>query len=67
VAGDKPHSGDSILVDPMGEVTGETNAYEEGVVLGSVDPRDVARVRRRLSFLKDRRPELYRKIEDSFS
>ncbi len=67
VAGNKPHSGDSILVDPMGEVTSETNAYGEGVVLGSVDPREVIRVRRRLSFLKDRRPELYRKIEDSFS
>jgi hypothetical protein len=37
------------------------------VVLGDVDPREVVRVRRRLSFLKDRRPKLYRKLEDSFS
>lgn len=67
VAGEKPHAGDSALVDPMGKVVGDVKAYEEGVVWGSVDPREVARVRRRLSFLKDRRPDLYRRLEDSCS
>ena len=63
----EPHAGDSALVDPMGKVLSEVDAYDEGVVLGVVDPQEVVRVRRRLSFLKDRRPELYRKLEDSFN
>ncbi|MCJ7628380.1 MAG: hypothetical protein MUO50_08330 [Longimicrobiales bacterium] len=61
------HAGDSVLVDPMGKVVAGVEAYQEGVVLGSVDPKEVLQVRRRLSFLKDRRPELYRSLEDSFS
>jgi predicted amidohydrolase len=67
VASDEPHAGDSALLDPMGEVVSAPTPYEEGVVLGDIDPREVTRVRRRLSFLKDRRPELYRRIEEDFS
>ncbi|MCK5651969.1 MAG: carbon-nitrogen family hydrolase, partial [Gemmatimonadetes bacterium] len=40
----QPHAGDSALVDPMGKVVCEVNAYEEGVFLGDVDPREVVRV-----------------------
>ena len=61
------HAGDSVLVDPMGKVVAGVEAYQEGVVLGSVDPKEVVQVRRRLSFLNDRRPELYQDLEDSFS
>jgi predicted amidohydrolase len=61
----KPHAGDSALVDPMGKVVSEVDAYEEGIVLGPVDAREVTKVRRQLSFLKDRRPELYRQLEDA--
>jgi predicted amidohydrolase len=58
-----PHSGDSALVDPMGAVKAETVPYEEGLVLGRVDPKEVERTRRHLSFLKDRRPGLYGRLE----
>lgn len=61
------HAGDSVLVDPMGKVVDGLEAYQEGVVLGNVNQKEVVQVRRRLSFLKDRRPELYRSLEDSFS
>jgi len=59
----KPHSGDSALLDPMGETLAEVEPYREGVVLGSVDAREVVKVRRQLGFLNDRRPELYRRLE----
>lgn len=58
-----PHSGDSALIDPMGAVTAEAVPYEEGWVFGRVDPKEVERTRRHLSFLKDRRPGLYRRLE----
>jgi predicted amidohydrolase len=57
------HSGDSVLVDPMGRVVSEADPYQEALVEGSVDPEEVRDVRRRLGFLKDRRPELYGKLE----
>ena len=57
------HSGDSALIDPMGAVTAEAVPYEEGLVLGKVDPKEVERTRRQLSFLKDRRPGLYGRLE----
>ncbi|MGD2122203.1 MAG: nitrilase-related carbon-nitrogen hydrolase [Gemmatimonadota bacterium] len=59
----KPHSGDSALLDPMGETLAELEPYQEGVVLGSVDPREVEKVRRQLGFLNDRRPDLYCRLE----
>lgn len=67
VAGKDHHAGDSVLVDPMGMVSAEVNAYEEGEVMGTVDPREVTRARRHLGFLKDRRPGLYRRLEDAVS
>jgi len=63
VGSGKPHSGDSALVDPMGETLAEAEAYQEGVVVGSVDPREVVKVRRQLGFLEDRRPDLYRDLD----
>jgi predicted amidohydrolase len=57
------HSGDSALVDPMGRVVAEAHPYQEALVTGSVDPDEVGNVRRKLNFLKDRRPELYQKLE----
>ena len=65
MAGTEPHAGDSVLVDPMGSVVAEAEAYKETVVFGKVDPREVTRVRRRLSFLKDRRPGLYVRLEEA--
>ena len=65
MASTEAHAGDSVLVDPMGSVVAEAEPYGEGVVLGRVDPTDVTRVRRHLSFLKDRRPGLYTRLEES--
>jgi predicted amidohydrolase len=59
----EPHSGDSALIDPMGAFRAEAVPYEEGSVLGRVDPREVEKTRRHLSFLKDRRPGLYGRLE----
>lgn len=57
-----PHRGDSSLVDPMGEVVC-TLAWEEGVVSGDVDADVVRNLREKLSFLADRRPDIYRALQ----
>ena len=61
-AGGEPHSGDSALVDPFGAAIVSKN-LAPGVVAGAVDAAEVAKVRERFPFLKDRRPELYRNLE----
>jgi predicted amidohydrolase len=54
-------SGDSLLADPSGGILAEA-AEGQGLVLGEVSAEEVAAVRARFPFLKDRRPEIYRKI-----
>jgi predicted amidohydrolase len=49
------YAGDSMVIDPMGEVLCDAGA-EEGVHVVDVDPGVVADVRARLPFLQDRRP-----------
>ena len=51
----EPHSGDSALLDPFG-LPRATASQEATIVVGEVDPAEVARVRERFPFLKDRRP-----------
>lgn len=63
MAGNEPHSGDSALIGPMGEVVAECTPFQEEFVVGPVKAEEVKRVRRRLSFLKDRRPKLYGRLE----
>ncbi len=72
MGGGEPHTGDSALLDPLGQEIAE-NTLPPGtdsgnsrpaVILGTVDPEEVARVRELLSFLKDRRPRLYRRLEE---
>jgi predicted amidohydrolase len=58
------HRGDTSLLDPWGEVVA-TLADEEGVVAGEVDAKVVSDARERFSFLDDRRPEVYRRLEDT--
>lgn len=48
------YSGDSMLVDPMGEVL-VSGSGTESVLIADVDPAEVARVRDRFPFLRDRR------------
>ena len=57
------HAGDSTVVDPSGEAVAHL-AGREGVVAAEVDPDEVRRVRDRYGFLGDRRPDLYRRLED---
>jgi predicted amidohydrolase len=47
----------------MGQAV-ETLAWEEGVVAGEVDAVRARELRQRLPFLADRRPDLYRRLED---
>jgi predicted amidohydrolase len=58
-----PHRGDSTLVDPLGQIV-ETLAWDEGVVAGEVDAARSRELRQRLPFLDDRRPEVYRSLEE---
>jgi predicted amidohydrolase len=58
-----PHCGDTSLVDPWGEIVG-TLADKPGVVTGEVDVDVVREARQRFRFLEDRRPEVYRRLED---
>jgi len=58
-----PHSGDSSLVDPWGKVVA-TLADEPGIVAGEVVTGVVREARTRFRFLDDRRPDLYRRLED---
>ncbi len=57
-----PHRGDTALIDPMGKVV-KGLAWEEGVVVGTVDSDRVSDVRERYPFLADRRSEVYRRLE----
>jgi predicted amidohydrolase len=58
-----PHCGDTSLFDPWGMVV-STLADKPGVVTGEVDPTVVRRARERFLFLADRRPDVYRRLED---
>jgi len=49
------YSGDSLIVDPLGEVLADAEPGEEAVLLADVDPSRVAEVRAEFPFLQDRR------------
>lgn len=57
------HRGDTSIIDPMGEVVA-TLARDEGVVIADVDAGRAHELRRRYSFLADRRPDVYRALEE---
>ena len=60
---DLVYTGDSALLDPMGdEIMGATPSAEEAF-LTEVDPAEVARIRERFGFLDDRKPALYQALE----
>jgi predicted amidohydrolase len=58
-----PHRGDTSLLDPWGEIVA-TLADAPGTVVGEVDAKVVSDAREHFSFLDDRRPEIYRRLED---
>ena len=61
------YTGDSVLRDPMGKELAATASGSSAVIIGEVDAAEVARIRNRFGFLKDRKAELYRQIEDARS
>jgi predicted amidohydrolase len=62
VAEGYPHRGDTSLLDPWGEVVA-TLPDEPGIVVGEVDAKSVRTAREHFSFLADRRPDVYRRLE----
>jgi omega-amidase len=59
---EKPHSGDTALLDPFGRTLDEASDIP-AVVKGEVDPSEVRAAREHFGFLTDRRPELYGELE----
>jgi predicted amidohydrolase len=60
--GGESYTGNSVLLDPLGGPVAVPD--QGGLVIGEVDPSRVAEVRERTGFLRDRRPGLYRKLEE---
>lgn len=68
---DLSYPGDSALFDPLGSSVAReiplpgvaSGGGRPAAVVGNVDSGEVVRVRESLGFLKDRRPELYRRLE----
>ncbi|MCB9833979.1 MAG: carbon-nitrogen family hydrolase [Planctomycetes bacterium] len=58
------HSGDSALIDPMGEIV-TVLSHEPGLVTGTVAAATVSSCRERFSFLSDRRPSLYLRLSET--
>ena len=58
------YGGDSMLVDPLGDILAEA-VGEEALVMGEVCPERVRQIRRQFPFLKDRRPAVYGRIGSS--
>jgi predicted amidohydrolase len=50
------YSGDSVIIDPFGEVLAEATPDVEQIVFADVDARRVAEVRAKYPFMRDRRP-----------
>lgn len=59
--GGQTYRGDSMLIDPLGEVL-SSGRGSEMIVGGVVDPAHVEQVRGRFPFLKDRRVQLYHRL-----
>lgn len=57
------YSGDSLLIDPLGEIVASA-PEAPGLVSGDVDVSHVGAVRSKYPFLKDRRPEVYKALQD---
>lgn len=51
--------GESLIVDPAGQVIAHASPSEEDLVTAEIDPRFLQDQRARFWFLDDRRPELY--------
>ena len=61
---DLVYTGDSVLLDPMGDPVAELPPGEAGLVAGDVSRDEVTRIRERFGFLADRKPALYASLEE---
>jgi len=57
------YTGDSALLDPMGDLVEGSEPSRPGIVLADVSGDEVARIRSRFGFLNDRKPELYARLD----
>lgn len=64
-SGGVTHLGHSMVVDPLGEILAEA-ADEEEILQVAVDFEQIDRVRSQVSYLTDRRPDLYQKFSADF-
>ena len=55
------YSGDSVIIDPLGEVIAQGSNLEE-VVIGEIETRQVDEIRKDFPFFEDRRLELYKTL-----
>ncbi len=58
--------GSSFLCDPFGVVVAEASTDREEILVGEIDLRRIEEVRRNWPFLRDRRVDAYRGIEERF-
>ena len=61
--GGQVYTGDTALLDPMGDEVVETVPSREEFLVGEVAPDAVSRIRERFGFLNDRKPGLYASLE----
>jgi predicted amidohydrolase len=54
------YTGDSVLLNPLGEELAAIEPGSEGLCAGELGSAEVDRIREQFSFLRDRRPEVYR-------
>jgi N-carbamoylputrescine amidase len=59
--------GTSFISDHTGEILGDLDREEEGVVVASVDMDEVDRARAAWGFFRDRRTDLYGPLVNSLS
>ena len=57
------YTGDSVLLDPMGEELATVEPGSARCFSGEVNASKVTRIREQFSFLRDRRPEVYRALD----
>ena len=63
--GSKDYFGLSAIYGPNGEVLDTAPDGVDGLAIAEVDPAEIAEVRRRRPFLRDRRPELYWRLNSA--
>ena len=64
VEGTKDYYGSSAIYGPDGDTVAEAGSHSAQVLVADIDVATVTQRRRRLPYLRDRRPPLYRRLAD---